>query len=219
MTAGPYPEDRALVDACLAGDERARRRLVQSTLRAVRGAIAATWQRRGRTLSDADLDDGVQEAYVLLFAEDARLLRLWAARSSIRTYVARVSQRLAANLHRRDGVRARRLPLTLDAPAHGDEGPTLLDRIADELAEGPLDAQLAAAEDRAEVRALIMAELTEAGQAYYQHLFIEELTVEEVAARTGATANNVYQWRSRILRAGAKALAAAGHAVDPRRRG
>ena len=214
--SGAYPEDRALVDACLAGDERARRRLVQHTIRAVRGSVAASWQRRGRTLHDSDLDDGVQEAFVLLFAEDARLLRQWEARSSIRTYVARVAQRLAANLHRRAGVRDRRLPLILDAPPGSEGSATLLDRVAEDLAEGPVDARLEAQETRDALRETILASLTEAGRQYYQLLYVDELTVEEVSAKTGATPNNIYQWRSRIARAAKKALAAAGHAI-PRR--
>ncbi|MCB9523032.1 MAG: sigma-70 family RNA polymerase sigma factor [Myxococcales bacterium] len=219
MSEGAYAEDRALVAACLAGDERARGRLVQHTLRAVRGSVAASWQRRGRAPTDSDLDDAVQEAYVLLFAEDARLLRQWEARSSIRTYTARVAQRLAANLHRRHGVRDRRLPLVLDAPAYGDSGDTLLDRVAQDLAEGPVDARIEAHETRDAVREAILTELTDAGRVYYQYLYVDELTVEEVSARTGATANNIYQWRSRILRAAKKALAAAGHAMPSGRGG
>lgn len=203
----PFGDDARLVEACVAGDEAARRALVRRHHAAVRRSIAFLPVARTGRVRPEDVEDAVQQAFIAFFAHDARTLAGWRGNASLRTYLCRVGERVARR-HFDRVVRLRgRFRLDLDAP--DPSGDARLDRMADED-EPTLDARIAEAETRAELRAAIRGALSEKGQTYYDYLFVEELDVGAIAEREGTNPNNVYQWKNRIVQAARAVLVKGG---------
>lgn len=187
-----YESDHALVEACVSGDDRARRTLVVRYLKAVRQSVAFLPEARGGRVARADVEDAVQLVFMSVFANDAATLRGWRAESSLRTYLTRVAQRSARKYFHLVMRRSGRFRLDLDASDAGADG------IPD-AAAGPEQRLLTEAE-RKRVREALLEGLSDKGREYYRLLYIEEADPETVAERTGTNVNNVYQWKNRILR-------------------
>lgn len=204
-------EDRALVERVLAGDERARRTLVATYERPVRRAIGFLAANRYPHAQPSDVEDAVQHTFLAIFANDAQVLASWQGSASLRTYLARISERIAGRHFTRLTRTRGRFRLALDAPLATDGDTPMVDRVADD--EPRVDARLVEGEERERLRAAILAELSELGQLYYRALFIDDLSVAEIVAREGTNANNVYQWRNRIMRTAQEVLRANGYLV------
>lgn len=202
--------EQALVERVLAGDAQAREQLVRDTLPAVRRAIGFMAHNRYPKAQPADMEDAVQHVYLAVFAKDAQVLARWHGNASLRTYLARVAEWAGGRFLKRVVTRGGRFRLDLDAPT--DAG-TPVDRMPDDGT--PVDARLAQGAERERLRAAIQAELSERGQAFYQALFVDELTVAETARREGTNANNVYQWKNRILKVAQRVLAANDYLPQP----
>ncbi|MEZ4463719.1 MAG: sigma-70 family RNA polymerase sigma factor [bacterium] len=195
--AGPRSDEQALVDACAAGDPGAQRRLVLAYHRPVRQAIGFLSVARSGGVAEADVEDAVQQAFLTFFAHQGQVLRQWAGMSSLRTYLCRIAERIALRHFRRILTRRGRFRLSLDEPT--PDGGDRLERL--DLEDGPtIDAELVQAEQRERLRALILERLSEKGRAYYDYLFVQELDVAAIAALEDTNANNVYQWKNRIVR-------------------
>ncbi|MCA9527124.1 MAG: sigma-70 family RNA polymerase sigma factor [Myxococcales bacterium] len=193
----PRAEDHALIEACAGGDASAQRRLVLTYHRPVRQAIGFLSVARSGGVAEADVEDAVQQAFLTFFAHEAQVLRQWAGMSSLRTYLCRIAERIALRHFRRILTRRGRFRLSLDEPA--PDGGDRLERL--DLDEGPgVDAELVQAEQRERLRAMILERLSEKGRAYYDYLFVQELDVPAIAALEETNANNVYQWKNRIVR-------------------
>ncbi len=189
-------EAQALVAACVAGDPEGRRSLVVRYHRAVRQAIGFLPVARAGRVRPEDVEDAVQQAFIAFFAHDARALTGWRHDASLRTYLCRIAERVASrHFHRVMGLSGR-FRLDLDAP--DATGETRMDRVSDEAPAA--DQRLGDAEACAELRCAIRAELSDTGRAYYDYLYVSELDVAEIAARENTNANNVYQWKNRIVR-------------------
>jgi len=63
-----------------------------------------------------------------------------------------------------------------------------------------LEQRLQRGEALTEIRESVLARLSEKGRDFYRHLFVDELDVAEICRREETNANNVYQWKNRILR-------------------
>jgi RNA polymerase sigma factor (sigma-70 family) len=205
--------ERSLVERCLSGETAARRQLVELYHRGLRQAVAFAAQPWGELATEGDIDDAVQQTFLVLFARDAHVLRRWRSQARLRTYLGRVAERVAARHFSALATRrARFRPLLTGGEAEtpgGDED--TLEAALDALvlgaqAGGALEAPslplaaLEEAETRAAVRAELLGRLSEKGRDFYQHLFVDELDLAEICVRERTNPNNVYQWRSRILR-------------------
>ena len=196
MTDGSHHDvdgQGALVEACVAGDAEARRRLVLRYLRPVRQAVGFLPQVRDGRVSSADAEDAVQMVFMTIFARDARVLRTWRGESGLRTYLCRVAQRVARKHIRTVTTRGGRFRLELDA--------------GDEVWDEPVDVDRADPEqpllddtERDRLRAAVLDRLSEKGRDFYRLLFVEEADPADVAERLGTNVNNVYQWKNRIVR-------------------
>lgn len=204
-------DDRALVDAVLAGDARAQRRFVGRYLPIVRQTIGLTARAQ---MGPADVDDAVQHVFLTLFARDAHALRLWKGDASLKVYLKTVTRNLTVRQLRRSTRDNGRFRLILDAPARGEaDGPSLIDVLAESAETAELDAEtrLRLQEERTHLREAILGRLSERGQQMYQLIFVDELDVAGVAEQAGVTANNVYQWRNRIGELARAVLTEAGY--------
>jgi len=202
----PDPGERRLVDACIDGDVEARQRLATDYYRAVRQAISFLPAARGGRIGATDVEDAVQLAFMTFLARDAQVLRRWEGRAGLRTYLRRVAERVATRHFQVIRTRQGRFCLDLDAPGGAVERPQATQGLSAEAA-------LVADETRTQLRNAVLAQLSEVGRTYYQHLFVEELDATTVAALCETNANNVYQWKNRILRVAHRVLRA--HLSDP----
>jgi len=183
------------VDKALAGDEPALRRLVAVLTPVIQARVARSlllWRTgtaAGRDVRQ-EVDDLTQEIFLLLFAENSKVLRSWQPERGLTllNFVGLVTERRTASFLRT----GRRNPW--------QEDPTLteeLDRTSPEV--GP--EELAASREQMK---LLLRRLTEElsplGRHLFDLLFLRELDQAEVVAQTGLSPDAVYAWRSRLRR-------------------
>jgi RNA polymerase sigma-70 factor (ECF subfamily) len=174
--AGGRADDRALVDAVLSGDSDAFQLLVEREARLVIGVCT-------RILRDpAEAEDVAQEAFLKAYAS----LATFRGDASFGAWVTRIAVRRA-------GARlsARRDAWSLDNEAHEQTGAAALASATD------LELETIDAEAR---RALwdAVAGLPKDQREAVTLRFAHDLTVDEIAARTGSPAGTV---KSRLHRA------------------
>jgi|CXWL01.1.fsa_nt_gi RNA polymerase sigma-70 factor (ECF subfamily) len=190
------------VARALAGDPRALSALVARLTPVIHARVARgllLWRTGGAASRSVrqEVEDFVQEMFLVLFVEEGRVLRGWdAARGlSLENYVGLVVERRLTSILRT----GKRNPWT--------EEPT----AADELEQIPsAEATERAAESREVLGHLLgrlREELTPLGWRLFQLLFVEERDPPEVMAATGLSADAVYAWRSRLKRLAARLLA------------
>lgn len=183
------------LDRALAGDEEELSRLVGELTPVVQARVARcllrrrTGQAAGRSVRQ-EVEDLTQDVFLLLFANQAKVLRSWQAERglSFTNFVGLVAERQATSTLR-SGRRSPwkddpTRPEDLDAPAV-ESGP-----------EG-------AAASREELRLLLhrlTEELSPQGRQLFDLLFLQDLSLAEVAARTGLSSGAIYAWRSRLRR-------------------
>jgi RNA polymerase sigma-70 factor (ECF subfamily) len=194
-----------LVEATLAGDRAASRRLAEELLPVVQAVVARCLIRcciPSRANAHQEVKDLVQQVFVALFENDARALRQWepARGRSLRSFVGLIAEREVYSV-----LRSRaRSPFT--------EEPT--DWDAD--GEPPPGRERPGPEATAITREFIAALLERVRQrlgARGVHLFylvvVEERPADEIVAITGITEEALYAWRSRFRKL-ARALAQEG---------
>jgi len=102
VTSPPEPrsalqaEDRALLDACLAGTEGAWESFLERFAGLFAFVAARSARQRGLTLAAADRDDLVADVVVECLRDDATALRSFAGRASLATYLAVIARRVVA---------------------------------------------------------------------------------------------------------------------------
>ncbi|HVT58403.1 MAG TPA: sigma-70 family RNA polymerase sigma factor [Thermoanaerobaculia bacterium] len=179
----------------LAGDEAELNRLVGALAPVVQARVARCLLRwrigpaAGRSVRQ-EVEDLTQEVFLQLFADQGRVLRSWQPERGLTlpNFVGLVAERQTTSVLR-SGRRSPwkedpTLPERLDAPAE-DGGP---ERVA---------------ASREELRLLLQRlteELSPLGRNLFDLLFLQELSLTEVARRTGLSNDAVYAWRSRLRR-------------------
>lgn len=183
-----------LLEESLRGEPVATRTLVTELTPVIQARVARALLRRGRRQGRdvrQELADMVQEIFVCLFEDDARVLRSWSASRglSLENFVGLVAERQIASLLRS----GKRNPWT--------EDPTL-DEEMDTGAEsaGAPDAQVASRESLQLLLDKLRERLSPQGLGMFQALLVEERDVEDVCAAFGMTPDAVYAWRSRLAR-------------------
>jgi DNA-directed RNA polymerase specialized sigma24 family protein len=163
--------------------------LIRDVTPVVRARVARVLARRGRRAA-ADIDDLVQETFAHLFAEQARALRAWdpARGLPFLGFVGLLAERAA-----RMALRARKRDPWLEQPTADAE----LSELCEPLPAGP---QIEARDELRRLFALAEQRLSDAGVRYLQWLVLEDRSVDAITLQTGATANVVYTWRTRIKR-------------------
>lgn len=98
-TSGPgSPEDAALVSDCLRGTPGAWDRFVDRFAGLFHHVVDRTCSQRQLALSAADRDDVLAEILVEVLKENAAVLRGFAGRSSLATYLAVIARRTAVRM-------------------------------------------------------------------------------------------------------------------------
>ena len=98
-TSGPgSPDDAALVEDCLRGAPHAWDRFVERFAGLFHHVVDRTCSQRRLALSAADRDDVIAEILVEVLKENAAVLRGFAGRSSLATYLAVIARRTAVRM-------------------------------------------------------------------------------------------------------------------------
>ena len=183
------------VQSAIAGDQGAVGRLVKMLTPVIQARVARSLLRRrtgaasGRSIRQ-EVEDLTQEIFLLLFAENGKVLRTWepARGLALVNFVGLIAERRTASLLRS----GRRSPWQ-DEPSLPED----LDRAAEE--SGP--EEIAASRQQLEqLLRRLTEELSPLGRHLFDLLFVRELPLEEIVAATGLTRDAVYAWRSRLRR-------------------
>jgi RNA polymerase sigma-70 factor (ECF subfamily) len=122
-------DDRRLIEACLAGEGRGWEAFVDRFAGLFAAVAAATGGRGDRSLSHADRDDLVADILLACVANRGAVLRGFAGRSSLATYLTVVARRVAIRrLQRRSVAAATGSPSPAESlPAPSTDAPVRLD--------------------------------------------------------------------------------------------
>lgn len=183
---GLDPEDRALVERVLSGDQDAFRRMVEKFHRRV---AALVHRYRGGTLNS--LEDHAQEVFLRVY----RGLSHFEGNSSLGTWIHRIAVNyLITDLRKRRAMKRDQRTLSIDAPIHGTQGELRIEVEArgDEPSGQVFDRERGVAIRRA------MNELEEDLQQIVLLREIEQLSYEEIAVLIDIPIGTV---RSRLHRA------------------
>lgn len=192
-----------LVRRALAGDQSAVTEMVAVLTPVIQARVARTLlARRDRLAGGRDVrqevEDLCQEVFLALFSREAHILRSWEPGRglSLENFVGLVAERQVLSFLRSGRRNPRQETsafqeedLELEAPERDPEEVTasrerltlLLDRMREELS--PL------------------------GRRIFDLLFIQDLSLPEVTAASGLSADAVYTWRLRLRRLAKKLLA------------
>jgi RNA polymerase sigma-70 factor (ECF subfamily) len=178
----------------LEGDGTAVRALVGAFTPVIQARAARALVRRGRGQGRdprQELEDLAQDILLMLFRDDARVLRAWQAERglSLLNYVGLVAEREVGHIARS----GRRSPWALD-PAEESE----IERAAG-AGSGP-EGLVGSRDMFDRLVAHLREELHERAMELFRLLIVEELPVADVCAMTGLSTDAVYTWRSRLLK-------------------
>ena len=178
----------------LGGDPLAVRRAVAAFTPVIQARAARALVRRsgGRDRDlQQELGDLTQDVLLLLFRDDARILRAWNAERglSLLNYVGLVAEREVGHIVRS----GRRSPWVLEPTADSelDEAPS--------MASGP-ESEAGSRDLFERLHARLEAELNPRAMELYELLVVEEVPIPSVCEMTGLSADSAYAWRSRLLK-------------------
>jgi RNA polymerase sigma-70 factor (ECF subfamily) len=185
-------ESVRLVRSALAGDERARSRLVKVFTPVIQARVA--WTLGSRRKVREDIEDRTQEVLLKLFRNDKPVLASWQPDQP-----GRPERRLS--LENFVGMVAKFQTISYLRIASHDprkEEPTPIDEL-DVPNVDPDPVRIVTAKEQLE---LLLARLREIlsplGREMFELLYIHELTVEETMEVSELSAEAVYAWRSRL---------------------
>ena len=188
-------EVRAKLEAGLDGDEEAMRTIVLGItpivqLRVAKALIRRRHLARGRSLR-ADVEDLVQEVFAALFTKDGKALRAWDPDKGLRftRFVGFLAEREVGMVMRRH----RRNPWT-EEPTED----TTMHAIRD--ASRSQEAQTESRELLYLIAERLKERLSPQGRIYFERLYIDEQTIQDVAKAHGTTPGALYTWRNRLLK-------------------
>ena len=188
-------EIQAMVDRATSGDRIAAALLIDGLAPVLRRRIARVlarraWRARGRAMRD-DLDDLVQDAFAGLFHDRGRALRSWNPGRGLGFvgFVGLLAEREAGM-----AMRTRKRNPWTEEPMPDDSLSNLRGATAN------LAVRLEARDQLRQLFERARARLTGSGRRYFEWLVVEGRSIQAVADDTGASAEALYAWRTRLTR-------------------
>lgn len=183
----------AVLDGALGREPDAVRALVATLTPVIQARVARVLHRRGVLAgreARQEVRDLVQEVFVMLFADDARVLRRWdgAKGLSLSNFVGRVAEQHAHSILRSK----RRSPFT-DEPV--EEATLERERIS-----GSIERDVGAREMLQLLLARLEGELSPLGRRVFDLVWRQQKSTEQVCAELGLTKDATHAWRSRIMK-------------------
>ena len=175
-------QDRALADACITGSKLAWARLVEDNRHHVRMAVSRTAARYGADMDEDGIDDLESSVFLRLAVDEFRRMRQYRGDASLRSWL----KVLAANATV-DTLRKRR-PSVPVGPGEDLELTCGLPSPIEQLERAELSARLRRLWDS----------LSTADSEFVDMFFVQELSFEEIAQRTGSSTGALYARKNRI---------------------
>jgi RNA polymerase sigma-70 factor (ECF subfamily) len=208
------PQDtESLLLRALSGEQTALTRLVALLTPVIHARVTRTLLARKAQLASGrsvrqEVEDLSQEAFLTLFARDARVLRSWQAKRglSLENFAGLVARRQVLSFLRS----GRRNPQQETAWPEDEIEVPALDSGPEEITASR--EQLTYLLDR------LREEASPLGCRLFDLLFVQEMSLPEVMAATGLSADAVYAWRSRLCRLARKILAEMSGRTPPTRK-
>jgi DNA-directed RNA polymerase specialized sigma24 family protein len=198
-------DEAALLQRALAGHPPALRELVAHLTPTVQAKVARALLSGGRNSHQRNIREEVrdlsQDIFAVLFDDNAHVLRSWDSDRGIplRGFVGVVAQRRAISALRT----SRRNPWTEDPTDCTD-----LDHLRSSTRHP--DRQLIARELLDKAIAKVRANLSPRGITLFTMIIADDATNAEIMQATELSADSVYQWRSRLMKALRNELRALG---------
>lgn len=197
MRRGALQIETSLIRRALEGDVRSTRVLVDALYPVIARRVGATlWQRTRRRGVAQEVNDLVQEVFLSLFECEGKALRAWdpARGMSLDRFVGMLAQHQVISI-----LRSGRASPWRDEPTEAET----LDRLG-ETRLTP-ESITAARQDLRLLLDQLREQLSPRGLELFQRIIVDEEPLESLMRTTGMSADAIYQWRSRMLRA-ARAL-------------
>ncbi len=175
MDLGSSNDDRALVEACLRGDEAAWERLVQEFTPWVCGVVRLTLGRWGVRFQAHDVDDLCANVFHELLARDRATLRSFGAPWRLEPWLAVIARRACVRAHRR-------------------AAPETVGVAAPEAAAEPRRP-----DERDHALASLLEALDPEDRAILELYYVQERSHEEVSTILGIPVNTLRKRKSRII--------------------
>lgn len=174
--------DRALADACLAGSRQAWARLVEDNRRHVRIAIVRTAARYGADIDESAVDDLESAVFLRIAVDDFRRLRHYRGDAALSSWF-----RVLASNATVDALRKRR-PVVPVGPGEA----------TDIVQDGPGPNEIIERAQLVHRLRALWESLAPADAEFVELFFVQELSFDEISARTGATHGALYARKNRI---------------------
>lgn len=202
----------AEVQGATAGDRGAVGRLVEMLTPVIQARVARSLLRhragaaRNRNIRQ-EVQDLTQEIFLLLFAEDGRVLRTWEPERglSLVNFVGLIAERRTASLLRS----GRRSPWQDETSLADDQDFAAAESGPEEIATSRQQLE--------QLLRRLTEELSPLGRHLFNLLFVRDLPPEEVVAATGMTRDAVYAWRSRLRRLARRLVSAKSNGAPSQR--
>lgn len=187
-----------MIRQALDGDAQSARVLVDALYPVIAKRVAATlWQRTRRRAVAQEAADLVQEVFVSLFQADGKALRAWDPERgmSLERFVGMLAQHQVISI-----LRNGRASPWRDEPTENE--------ALEKLGQSTLTPEsiTTAREDLRLLLDGVREQLSPRGLELFQRIVVDEEPLESLMASTGMSADAIYQWKSRILRAMRAAL-------------
>lgn len=186
---------KAHVKRALGGDAQAMSGLVQALTPVIQGRVARALLRRSTSArgrnTRQELEDLVQEVFAALLSRDGKALMAWdpARGLSFDRFVGFLAEREVAMIMRT----GKRNPWT--------EDPTVDEAMARLSGATASHEEVVASRELLEQLGDRLRErLSPKGRQFFQLLYIEDRSVDAVAAETGTSPDALYAWRSRLAK-------------------
>lgn len=208
-----HQDTEGLLQRALAGDQTSLTRLVAALTPVIQARVARTLLARRAQLAGGrgvrqEVEDLSQEAFLTLFSRDAHVLRGWQAERglSLENFAGLVAERQVLSFLRS----GRRNPRQETAWAEDEVDAAAPDSGPEEVT--------ASREHLARLLDRLREEASPLGCRLFDLLFVQELSLPEVRAASGLSADAVYAWRSRLRRLAQKLLAEMSGKAAPARK-
>lgn len=206
-----HEDSAGLVKRALSGDQAALTRLVAVLTPVIQARVARTLLCRpagGSRNIRQEVEDLTQDVFLALFSRDSHVLRAWDSKRglSVENFVGLVAERQVVSFLRS----GKRNPWK-EEPTPVEE----LDATAPD--SGPEEAA-ASREQLGLLLGRLREKLTPLGYQIFVLLFVRELSIPEIMAATGLSADAVYAWRSRLRRLAQQLLAEVSGKPEPARK-
>jgi DNA-directed RNA polymerase specialized sigma24 family protein len=185
--------ETSLIRQALDGDVKSTRVLVEALHPIISRRVAATlWQRARRRNVAQEVNDLVQDVFLSLFQSDGKALRAWdpGRGMSLERFVGMLAQHQVVSI-----LRNGRASPWRDEPTEAET----LGRLG-ETTTTP-ESITAAREDLRMLLDRVREQLSPRGLELFERIIVDQEPLASLTETTGMTADAIYQWKSRILRA------------------